>query len=345
MKFKIGDTVKHKKTGETDIVDLVPGMRKYDERNYGHPKEGFVLRNDSWSWQKKWVKVTRLNRLIKVGDKVKEISSSGDIGVVVTEKAFEKEWRSPQGGNNLSKGYIPVDWGKGIGIKQIQIKQVCLINKQGQSPKPKPKFKVGDKVKIKTACSGTKIGEIYTLVDSNYGLRAGDCNCLTKWEHSNSMPKLKVGDKITGITGEKSYGITTEDAVMEVMAHKVDDDKGDDIVVKVLEHEKDKKYIGKIYSVQSKYFRKINKPFSMKFEPTADNMCPIYWECTDNGSKKFWAAHIIKKGAKFALVRKWGRIGNNPQGMEQVFDDKYKAEEALKQLVRAKESKGYEPIF
>jgi len=205
------------------------------------------------------------------------------------------------------------------------------------------KFKVGDKVKIKIACSGTKIGEIYTLVKSNYGLRAGDCTCPTKWEHSNSMLKLKVGDKVTGIAGEKSYGITTEDAVMEVIGHKVDD--GDDIVVKVLEHKKGKKYIGQIYPVQSKYFRKINEPFSMKFEPTSDNTLPIYWECTENGSKKFWAAHIIKKGAKFALVRKWGRIGNNPQGMEQVFDDKYKAEEALKQLVRAKESKGYEPIF
>jgi len=72
---------------------------------------------------------------------------------------------------------------------------------------------------------------------------------------------------------------------------------------------------------------------------------PVYWECVDNGSKKFWAAHIIKRGAKFVLARKWGRIGNNSQGMEQVFDDKDKAEKVLIQLVRAKESKGYEPIF
>ena len=152
--------------------------------------------------------------------------------------------------------------------------------------------------------------------------------------------KFKVGDKITGLAGDNRYSITTEKAVMKVIGCS-----GDTIKVKILEHEGDKDEIGGTYPVESKHFRKINKPFSMKFEPTADNMCPIYWECTDNGSKKFWAAHIIKKGAKFALVRKWGRIGNNPQGMEQVFDDKDRAEEALKQLVRAKESKGYEPIF
>ena len=174
---------------------------------------------------------------------------------------------------------------------------------------------------------------------------------------------------------------------------------GDTIKVKILEHEGDKDEIGGTYPVESKHFRKINKPFSMKFKvgdkvkhkktglidtvklapgikeydergysdakaglllesntwvyqkfwekvnKEMNNKQPVYWECTDNGSKKFWAAHIIKRDTKFVLARKWGRIGNNPQTIEQVFNDKNEAEEILKKLIRAKENKGYKPIF
>ena len=217
--------------------------------------------------------------------------------------------------------------------------------------------------------------------------------------------KFKVGDKITGLAGDNRYSITTEKAIMEVTGHKVDNmdnddgDDGNDIVVKILEYEGDKDEIGGTYPVESKHFRKINKPFSVKFKvgdkvkhkktglidtvklapgikeydergysdakaglllesntwvyqkfwekvnKEMNNKQPVYWECTDNGSKKFWAAHIIKRDAKFVLARKWGRIGNNPQTIEQVFNDKNEAEEILKKLIRAKENKGYKPIF
>ena len=89
---------------------------------------------------------------------------------------------------------------------------------------------------------------------------------------------------------------------------------------------------------------KVNE-WSIKFVAAMGDKQPIYWECLDNGSKKFWAAHIIKRNAKFLLVRKWGRIGNNPQTMEQKFDYEYKAKNALQKLIWAKERKGYKPIF
>jgi len=73
--------------------------------------------------------------------------------------------------------------------------------------------------------------------------------------------KFKVGDKITGLAGDNRYSITTEKAVMKVIGCS-----GDTIKVKILEHEGDKDEIGGTYPVESKHFRKINKPFSMKFK-------------------------------------------------------------------------------
>lgn len=82
---------------------------------------------------------------------------------------------------------------------------------------------------------------------------------------------------------------------------------------------------------------------------------PVYWECTIDGHKKFWAAQImeIKKKAvgmylppsTWLLVRKWGMIGTEGQKMEQSYDSTYEAENALEKLIREKESKGYKAIF
>ena len=94
---------------------------------------------------------------------------------------------------------------------------------------------------------------------------------------------------------------------------------------------------------------------------TMNNKQPVFWECTINNHSKFWAAHIIEErdykgyskggtdgvtsAAEYVLVRKWGRIGNRPQTMEQRFDTRAKAESALKRLIWAKENKGYKPVF
>lgn len=84
-----------------------------------------------------------------------------------------------------------------------------------------------------------------------------------------------------------------------------------------------------------------------------NNKQPIYWEHTENGHNKFWAANIIEKIVKrdgnsikvYCLVRKWGKIETNGQTMEQEFNERYEAEEALKRLIWEKENKGYKPIF
>jgi len=66
------------------------------------------------------------------------------------------------------------------------------------------KFKISDKVRIKTACSGTKVGEIIILFGesesrlSGGGLWAGNCNCSHKWEKINI--NFKIGDKVECIT-------------------------------------------------------------------------------------------------------------------------------------------------
>jgi len=87
----------------------------------------------------------------------------------------------------------------------------------------------------------------------------------------------------------------------------------------------------------------------------------VYWENTDNGHSKFWAAQIIEKREcagysgrvvngvniviKYVLVRKWGAINTKGQGMEQEFDNKIDAQETLNKLVWEKEAKGYTGKF
>ena len=148
------------------------------------------------------------------------------------------------------------------------------------------------------------------------------------------MPKFKVGDIITG-TESGRYGVTTVDATMEVL-----ETKGNSIKVKIIEHKK-KGYIGHSYNVLSAHFKKIE---DNKIKKTMTNK-PVYWECKDNGHSKFWASHIIKRDNMFILVRKWGRIGNKPQTMDQEFTTYSEAENALGDLICEKERKGYKSVF
>ena len=152
------------------------------------------------------------------------------------------------------------------------------------------------------------------------------------------MSKFKVGDIITGLRGAP-YGLTTEDAVMEVT--EITDEQ--DIVVKIIEHKKEQDKIGSKHTVSQEYFEKVNKT-------VVSNNQPVYWECKINDHDKFWAAHIIEKRTgkehiEYVLVRKWGRIGNSPQTMDQVYILKHEAEDVLKRLIWEKEQKGYKPVF
>lgn len=54
--FKVGDIVKHKKTGRIDEVESVPGMIDYDSRGFGKAEEGFLLKSGNWSFQDEWEK-------------------------------------------------------------------------------------------------------------------------------------------------------------------------------------------------------------------------------------------------------------------------------------------------
>jgi len=150
------------------------------------------------------------------------------------------------------------------------------------------------------------------------------------------MPKFKVGDIITGIsTNPAHYSMTTDEATM-----KVSDVKGIQIQVEIISHKLQEQTIGSRFYVNPEHFIKIK---SSK-KKTMTNK-PVYWECKDNGHNKFWASHIIKKDNVFILVRKWGRIGNNPQTMEQEFLTYSEAENTLDDLICEKERKGYKSIF
>jgi len=151
--------------------------------------------------------------------------------------------------------------------------------------------------------------------------------------------KFKVGDIVTGKSKEvQAYGITTDEATMEVR-HII----GEKMTVKVIDH-KNKRHIGQAHIVEQKYFKKVDN--SLTKDKPMDIHNPVYWECKINGHSKFWAAHIIlEKDGKYTLVRKWGRIGNTPQTIKQIFDNKYGADEALRKLIWEKEQKGYKPIF
>lgn len=158
--------------------------------------------------------------------------------------------------------------------------------------------------------------------------------------------KFKVGDIITGVG--RRYSITTKDAIMEVIGTT----KPPEIRVKIIKHKTDKNRIGSTFIVETKHFKKVNEPLT---ESTMDNK-HVYWENTEDGHSKFWAAHIIEKNMgvstgsrplpkKYILIRKWGRIGNNPQTMEQAYDSRDEAEDVLKRSIWGKEKKGYKPIF
>ena len=158
--------------------------------------------------------------------------------------------------------------------------------------------------------------------------------------------KFKVGDIVTGISKKQSgsglhrYSMTTDEAEMKVIDIGIKVHSGE-INVKILRHKTKKIAIGKTFIVESEYFKLVNRKQMNK---------SVYWECKTNSHSKFWAAHIIEKrigieDIKYTLVRKWGRIGNNPQTVEQVFDNKFEADGALSNLVWEKEQKGYKPIF
>lgn len=90
---------------------------------------------------------------------------------------------------------------------------------------------------------------------------------------------------------------------------------------------------------------------------TIETMKYTYWENTSNGHQKFWAATIkeekrdirvgsgVKEKNFFVLVRKWGKIGTAGQSMEQLFNNRYEADQMLQSLIYEKEHKGYKPVF
>ena len=53
-KFKIGDKVRNKKTGEINIVKSVPGMEEYDRFSFGCASQGFVSEDYGWQYQENW---------------------------------------------------------------------------------------------------------------------------------------------------------------------------------------------------------------------------------------------------------------------------------------------------
>jgi len=82
-----------------------------------------------------------------------------------------------------------------------------------------------------------------------------------------------------------------------------------------------------------------------------------YWEHTEDGHQKFWAASVIEKkqpirvGSStiektvWVLIRKWGKIGTEGQSMTQTFSSEYEAQDALQRLIWDKERKGYKGVF
>ena len=100
--------------------------------------------------------------------------------------------------------------------------------------------------------------------------------------------------------------------------------------------------------LSSEFVKKIREDMNNRY---------TYWENTDNGHQKFWAATIkeekrdirvgsgIKEKMFYVLVRKWGKIGTSGQNMEQLFNSRFEAQQMLVKLIKEKEDKGYKPIF
>lgn len=55
MKYKKGDIVISKKTGEEDMVVSVPGMKEYDSKSFVSADKGFLLLDNDWELQENWV--------------------------------------------------------------------------------------------------------------------------------------------------------------------------------------------------------------------------------------------------------------------------------------------------
>jgi hypothetical protein len=85
MKFKVGDKVRSKETGEIEIVKLVPGMKEYDKIGFSSAEKGFVLGIDDWEWQEDWELVSQDdNQYLKKGTRVRILVDEGLDGDKVT---------------------------------------------------------------------------------------------------------------------------------------------------------------------------------------------------------------------------------------------------------------------
>lgn len=65
------------------------------------------------------------------------------------------------------------------------------------------KFKDGDRVKIKVACVGTEVGEIYTLERKNGDLFAGGCCDQDYWELLGSRKEASMKNWKWGVKYEE----------------------------------------------------------------------------------------------------------------------------------------------
>ena len=76
-KFKRGDRVRNKESGEENVVLLVPGMSKYDSKGFAVAEEGMVLKNGTWVYQDEWEKIKKEVQL--TDDSAPIMFNSGDI--------------------------------------------------------------------------------------------------------------------------------------------------------------------------------------------------------------------------------------------------------------------------
>lgn len=81
-KFKKGDTIRHKNSGELGVVISVPGMKEYDEQGYSSASEGFHIRRDGmgswWERQKHWELVDKVSRYVDLKRRIEGLSNGWD---------------------------------------------------------------------------------------------------------------------------------------------------------------------------------------------------------------------------------------------------------------------------
>lgn len=89
MKFKTGDKVINRKTGELNQVVAVPGMIMYDSMRFEDAHKGFLLDNNEWEYQEDWKLVTPKKRKVtkKLGRPRKVIKENS------CEHAWGKWWQ------------------------------------------------------------------------------------------------------------------------------------------------------------------------------------------------------------------------------------------------------------